>query len=57
MPALQEAAGLGDVRVSLAGQTGLADETVQESLDNVLVLSVGARCWSTSSSSSCSCAR
>jgi RND superfamily putative drug exporter len=42
MPALQQAAGLGQAHVSLAGQTGLADETVQESLDNVVVLSAAA---------------
>ena len=42
MPVLQEAAGLGDARVSLAGQTGLAEETVNESLDNVVVLATAA---------------
>jgi RND superfamily putative drug exporter len=42
MPALQQAAGLGSAKVSLAGQTGLAEETVNESLDNVVVLSLAA---------------
>ena len=56
LPTMLQATGLQDQQASLAGQTGLADETVQESLDNVLS-SRSRRCSSTCSSSCSSCAR